>query len=140
MSRICPHDNLFHGEFVHMKIFHVDKFLHMTDFFPMGTTAVVPMTNIRYASVLRKGGLGGRAHADWQPWSFQEVDTNPPPAAAADIYPPPPLSTILHMSDSEGSHSLPKRLSFVVSAPPPPPLFARYIFSLQYGPYMCCFF
>ena len=34
MSRICPHDNLLCGEFVHMKVCHVVKFLHMTDFFP----------------------------------------------------------------------------------------------------------
>ena len=39
MSRICPHANLLCVGFVHMKICHLEKFLHMT---------VVHVTNIRY--------------------------------------------------------------------------------------------
>ena len=32
-----PHDNLSCGEFLHLTVCHVDKFLHMKDFFSMGT-------------------------------------------------------------------------------------------------------
>ena len=61
MSRICPHDNLLMlcGGFVHMKVCHVDKFLHMTDFFSTGTVVpLVPVTNMRYESCLSFGLSG----------------------------------------------------------------------------------
>ena len=34
---ISPNDNLSHGEFLHMTICNVEKFLHMADLFSQGT-------------------------------------------------------------------------------------------------------
>ena len=45
-----PHDNLTCGEFFHMTVCHVDKFLHITDFFSTDTVRE-SVTNMRYGHV-----------------------------------------------------------------------------------------
>ena len=44
---ILPTNNLSSGDFLHMTICHVEKFLHMADFSPQPAVVMV-VTNIRY--------------------------------------------------------------------------------------------
>ena len=53
LSTLFPHDSLSCGDLLHLSICHVDKFLHMTDFFPPAPP-VVPVTNMRYRSLTQE--------------------------------------------------------------------------------------